>query len=1831
MRDGFCRLLAALSLSLLLPITLYAAATPALAAGKRIIVTPNADYAGFDMKTVKNVDQAGCQAACLADKSCRAFTFNIKAQWCFLKSDFGVLSQTPDAVAGRVVEAVDLTPSLERQRLAELNFLPTSFIDEARTLVGAIKDRFTASGASYGALRTAGADAMRAGNYDEAAIAFGRALAIANDEAIAWLDFSRANLARTPKDYTEQQQAASDASAAAIDGYLRADTSAARAVALALAGSSLTKREEWKPAIRAYRASLALAEVRSVRAAYDKLVAEHGFRILSHDVQADSAVPQICIVFSDKLAVSRPDLADFVTVEGGDGLAVEPQESQICINGVQHGSRYIIRVRAGLPAADGETLASPVQLSVYVRDRAPWVGFAGNAYVLPAGPGASIPLSSVNTDKARATIYRIGDRGIAAAIRDGRFLSGLATYSAQQIEDQTGEKVWQGTIDISSKLNQTMVTAIPIADAVPEMKPGAYVITAQPSTEDPNQWGQLATQWFIVSDLGLTALSGHDGIHAIVRSLATAEPVAGVDLQLIAVNNEILGTAVTDQAGYARFDPGLARGTGGLAPQMVVAKTDSDYAFLDLTRAAFDLTDRGVAGRPAPKTLDVFLTPERGIYRPGEVIHLTALVRDPRAEAVTDLPMTLVVERPDGVEFLRKTLSDGGLGGYSEDVALSADAMRGSWTAKLYADPKGTAVAETSVLVEDFEPERLAVELDTAAKALDADKPVTIDLSARYLYGAPAPDLPIEGDLDIKATDSLAAFPGYTFGLKDDSVEPSRQPLEIDATTDADGKANFDVSLPELPVTTHPLQAGLVIRVADTNGRAVERTLTRPIQPTAPMIGVKPLFAGDLDQGANARFQAILVAPDGTRMAKTGIKWKLERIESDYQWYRADGRWTYELVTNASRVAGGTADFTTDQPTAIEAPTDWGQYRLTIEDDGDNPAATSVEFYAGWYRAVSSSDTPDTLQVALDKPAYHLGDTAKLRLDPRFPGIALISVIDDRLIAMKAVEVPEGGTTVDLPVTDKWGPGAYVTATLYRPMDIAAKRMPSRALGLTWAKVDPGDRDLKLSLDLPDEIRPRGPMTIPVSIGNLKPGEDAYVTVAAVDVGILNLTSFKAPAPDDWYFGQRKLGMEIRDIYGLLIDRTQGIPGVVRSGGDGGMTRLKAPPPTQKLLAFYSGIVKVDEAGKASVTFDLPDFNGSVRVMAMAWSKDGVGHASRDVFVRDPVVVTASIPRFLAKGDTSRLLVEINNVSGAAGDYHLSIATGEGIDFPTEDAERTVTLAEKQRVSFVIPIDAKAIGDFDVAVDLKAPTGEDWPTSLMLGVRPAGSPVTHRSVISVAAGGTLTVDGALTADFVPGTASVAVSLGGAGPLDVAGILAALDRYPYGCVEQLTSRAMPLVYLDDVAASVGIAANTKIHERVQKAIRGVLADQAASGAFGLWGPYDAGGDLWLDSYVTDFLTRAAEKGYDVPDVARTIALDNLANGVAYANDFEKGGESIAYALYVLARAGRAAIGDLRYYTDSKLDAFATPLAKAQLGAAMALYGDQVRASRAFASAMADLDRADADKGWRSDYGTSLRDGAAVLTLAAETQVASVDLHSLALRIAAMERNKRYTSTQEDSWMLLAAAALIKDSAKTEFSIDGEHIAAPLFRRYTGEGLAAKPVAITNLGGQPLEAVVAATGVPLTPEPAGGNGYKIERAVYTPEGQPADITTVGQNDRFVVALTVTAEHDAGGRLLVVDQIPAGFEIENPDISASGSTTSLDWLKADKVDHTEARTDRFVAAINRQDGGSTEYTVAYTVRAVSPGKFVYPAATVEDMYRPEFNARTATGTVEVVGPTR
>ncbi|MDB5536120.1 MAG: hypothetical protein JWQ65_995, partial [Devosia sp.] len=804
-------------------------------------------------------------------------------------------------------------------------------------------------------------------------------------------------------------------------------------------------------------------------------------------------------------------------------------------------------------------------------------------------------------------------------------------------------------------------------------------------------------------------------------------------------------------------------------------------------------------------------------------------------------------------------------------------------------------------------------------------------------------------------------------------------------------------------------------------------------------------------------------------------------------------------------------------------------------------------------------------------------------------------------------------------------PGAYVTAILYRPASVAEKRMPARALGLAYADVDPGDAKLTVNLDVPKVSLPRQPFTVKVSLPNATAGQKAYVAVAAVDLGILNLTNFQTPDPDGWYFGQRQLGMDVRDLYGSLIDPTQGLPGALRSGGDGAAARLGTPPPTSVLVALHSGIVEVGADGTATVSFDMPDFSGTVRVMAMAWSADAVGHSSADVIVRDPVVINMSPPRFLRLDDTSRLLVEINNISGPAGAYKVALTTGKGLS--TDAAQTSVDLAAGARTSLNLGLTGTAIGDQKLTLTVTDPEGKATVKDLTLGVRAASGPLSTSKLLTIEPGATVTIDGSYFAGLVDHSASMTLGIGPVARLDIPELLLALDRYPYGCSEQITSRAIPLLYLNEVAQMIQMGTDAELDQRLKDAITSLLSNQTSTGGFGLWGPLSTS-DLWLDSYVTDFLLRARAAGYVVPDLAMNMALDNLGNQVSYAADFDNGGQDVAYALYDMARAGRAAIGDLRYYLEARLDAFGSPLAKAQLGAALALYGDGTRAATAFQAAVEALKEPEAKNVYRTDYGSRMRDTAAVLALASEFKPAGVDIATLTASLAKARDLARYTSTQEDAWTLVAAAAVAQNTADSAITVDGKSLTGSVYQRFDQEHFdGGTAVTIVNNGAEATQAKVSVTGIPAVPPEASSEGFTIRREFFQPDGTAFDMGTspVSQNDRFVVVLTMRASTTGSGQYVVADPLPAGFEIENPDLSASG-VGDLSWLPAlDQPSHVESRTDQFVAAF-QYGTDQAPFKVAYMVRATAPGTFVLPGATVEDMYRPDLRANTAAGSIEI-----
>ena len=1778
----------------------------------RFAMQQDIDLPGGDIAQMFDTTLEACQTACAVNQSCEAFTFNTRNGSCFSKAGAGTGEFFAGAVSGLALKADAGAEGLAGQRAAEMTFLQGWDVGQATAQAAEMGTRHYVNNWSLEDLRIA--DEAANGDLVDAVNLSG-AMVVLTDSGDDWATYAQRLAVAGGVSGDFQQYYRDQAVYAGVNAYLRSDNAGQQhsiLVDLALAFEQVGRGREMVGALR-------LAQGKQGRddtaALLDEAIGKYGFRILETTVQADSARPKICAAFSETLAADT-DFGSFVQLDDA-GLTVTSDGYQtLCVEGVQHGARYTVTFREGLPAFDGQQLAKSVEISQYVNDRSPAARFPSRAYVLPRTADAGIPIETVNTDKLDLTLFRVTDRNALRSMQDYYFGQNLQDYAEDVFSENIGVEIWAGEATVGQDINKDVTTRLPLGEALAGTQPGIYALKAAVPGVDPYE-NAPAWQWFVVTDLGLTTMSGTDGLHVFVRGLGDAGAKVGVTVDLLSTGNEVLGSAVTDAIGYARFDAGLTRGTGGAAPAMVIARDgDADMAFLSLTDPEFDLSDRGVEGREASPPLDVFLTTDRGAYRAGETVYATALVRDPQVRAVADLPLTAIFYRPDGVEYSRAAVADLGAGGHVFQLPVAGNAPRGVWRLSVFADLEAGALASETVLVEDFLPERIDFDLtlDGAPITLNAVAMLTID--ARYLFGAPGADLAIEGEVALSQLGGLEAFPGYRFGRHDAPFAGGLEPI-VGGQTDASGRAVIGLTLPAVEDVGVPLEMRATVRVAEGSGRPVERVISRAVVPAGDMIGVKPLFDFVVPEGEVARFDLIGVSPDLTAVPME-VTWALTRINTDYQWYQAQGDWSWEPVVTRTPVADGEATLAAG-PTGITAPVEWGEYELVVTQKGTK-TATSMTFYAGWYAPAGVESTPDTLELSLDKPAYAPGEVATLRIVPRAAGVALITVLSNQVVAMQAVEVTEGENLIQLPVTDEWGAGVYVTASVLRPMDVAAGRNPARAMGLSYAAVAPGARQLGVAVEVASEAAPRGPLDVAVKVDGVAAGDVAYVTLAAVDVGILNLTGFTAPDPAGHYFGQRKLGVGIRDVYGRLIDGLNGAQGSVRSGGDAGaQANLQAPPPTEELVAYFEGPVTVGADGYARTSFDLPSFNGTVKVMAVAWSGAAVGQAQADVLVRDPVVVTASLPRFMAPGDQARVLLEIVHATGPAGAMGLQV-TGDGVTLG--DVPATFDLAAQGKAVFAVPVTAGAVGNQTITVALTTPDGRVLTKDLALPVQVNDPEVARITRFDLAQGQNFTFDQAVFAGLVPGSGRATLAVGPIARLNAPGILAALDRYPYGCTEQMTSRALPLLYFGEVAAAMGSADDPEVAARVQEAIGNILLNQSAEGAFGLWGT--GSGDMWLDAFVTDFLSRAKATGYAVPDAAFKSALSNLRNQVNYAPDFDGstngGGTALAYALMVLAREGAAAVGDLRYYADVKGDAFATPLAQAQLGVALASYGDQPRADAMFGRAAARVNAVGADAGeqvFRADYGTEYRDVAGLLALAVEAGSNAVDREVLGDRIATRSTG---LSTQEATWTLLAAHALLGDDT-AGITMDGAAATGPLVRVLEGGGA---PVIVGNTGAD-TTVTVTTYGVPGEPEPAGGNGYQITRSYFTLTGEAVDVSQVAAGTRLVVVLEVSPFARGEARLMVADPLPAGFEIDNPNLMTAGSTSSMEWLTAEtEVAHAEFRQDRFLTAIDRYD--NRPFKLAYVVRAISPGVFHHPAASVEDMYRPDFRARTNAGTVTI-----
>jgi hypothetical protein len=850
-----------LAIAFIMGATSLPSAAQDLVTAKRLALQSDTDFVGGDIDSIFDTTLDACQTACLANTACEAITYNSQSASCFIKAGGYGQAEYMGAISGPVLQAAAGAQGLAQQRRGELGFVFdwefAQATDQARNLAA-----LHIAGPYGDDMAQMVADAEGAGSFDVAAEYAGIRLA-QTDTPYDWADYARLLRAASDMMGDQQRMYQERSLSASINAYLRADDPALQHTILVDMALTLELLDRGRDMVKSLRLAQSWVGRDDTAQLLDQAAGKYGFRIVETLVQSDLARPRICAVFSEELDPSLADYSPYVTAKDNANITIATDGNyQICAEGLAHGARYALTFRAGLPAKDGQVLKDGVDIAAYMRDRSPAVRFAGRGYVLPKGGDAALPVQTVNTQRLDLELYRVTDRNLVRVLQNGYLSAPLAEYQEYDFTSQIGAKLWQGSAEVAQQVNVDVTTRLPLGKALAGQSAGIYALRATVPGADPYTV-PAAWQWFVVSDIGLTTLSGSDGLHVFARSLGNAAALNDVEVQLISEGNDVLASVVTDNQGYAQFAAGLTRGIGPNAPAMVVARRgDADLAFLSLKDAEFDLSDRGVAGRAAAPAVDVFISTDRGAYRAGEVVNVTALARDGGSTAIENLPLTAVLKRPDGVEFSRQQVTDSGAGGYVFALPIADSAPHGQWKIDLLADLAAPPLASTTFLVADFLPERIDFTLGLANGPLRLGDMAQVQVDARYLFGAPAADIMIEGEITVQAASGLPEWPGYSFGRHDAGVSSGIETF-AGARTDAAGAAQLTLNLPDVDAQSKPLMAEAVMRLADGSARPVERKLSLPLMPSAPMIGIKPLFQDAAPEGGEARFSLIALGAGG--------------------------------------------------------------------------------------------------------------------------------------------------------------------------------------------------------------------------------------------------------------------------------------------------------------------------------------------------------------------------------------------------------------------------------------------------------------------------------------------------------------------------------------------------------------------------------------------------------------------------------------------------------------------------------------------------------------------------------------------------------------------------------------------------------------------------------------------------------------------------------------------------------------------------------------------------------------------------------------------------------
>ena len=1552
---------------------------------------------------------------------------------------------------------------------------------------------------------------------------------------------------------------------------------------------------------------------------------------------AESRYPgQSAIVVSTTAAPAMSSVSRFVELSPKTGFSIEPGYNGFSILGdFRPRQRVEVSIRKGLPGHDGKTLEKDYRKAVIFPDLEPAISFpSAGTFLSPAGD-LRVPLETVNIEEVALNLWRVYENNIPLSM----------TLPGYSIPRELTRRIASRTARPGGMLNEPARRAIDLRELAGETR-GVFLLTASSPNED--YWGE-AEQLVAVTDLGLVARLYPDGITVWVNTILGLKPVKDAAVKVYSRSNQTLASGSTDQDGLWSFRRTEAWDSQ-LLPALVTVEKDSDVSFLKLDGNLFADTGFDTGGRPRKGSgYEAFVFTPRGVFRPGEEVHFSAVVRDSRRLPPEPFPVLWVIRSSLGREVARGTAILSREGSASFSASLAPASPTGTYSASVsLPGQEGDPLGRTEFFVEDFVAPRLEVKAEPDLPFLSPGKTVKMSVASSYLFGAPAAGLPFEGEVRAApAPFRPSGWEAFSFGDGEKTFEAVTEFMG-DGSLDGEGRGILSFSAPAGWSPPAAIDLHFIVKVMEESGRWVPATRKLLFHPYPFYLGIET-SGGEPAPGKELSMRVAAATPEGKPAGLQAVSSETFMVKRHYNLVRTGNQTRMQEQRELVPQGSGSVPLKEGVGTFSFVPKSQGEYLVRFRDQasGSSASASFMVWAPFGTEQAGGSTLLDRIAISADKERYAPGETAEISFRSPFGGTLLVTVETDRELLRKTVNLDRGQLTLQVPITEDMIPNAYVTAWVIRPVTPGEPWGSHRALGTLSIPVERKEKRLSVSLSAPERVEPGTDVSVGVKIsdgaGIPRKGE---VVLFLVDEGILSLTGYATPDPWDFFMAKRALGVFVFDIYDQLLPLESRETPLLRAGGGEGedaMAAIRAalsPVAARsfRLLSVFAGNLPTNDSGEASATLRIPEFSGKGRLMAVAFSGDCFGKADSRITIAREITAELSLPRAVSPGDAFHAPLKVYSAADGKRRAKVTISASGPLAL-TGKKEFIADLDQSSREAlFNVAFRAgDEAGTAKLTVEAQWEGGPEEGRSsqcLDLPVRPPYPRISLSGSGIVRSGSPVRLE--IPRNWHAGTEEGRLLLSDFPALDLAGAAFFLMGYPYGCLEQTVSGAWPLLVLPDLVKELdpGLVNQEEVQAALALRIRQISAMQLYFGSFAGW-PGSSVPSEWGSIYATHFLVEAKKSGVTVPEELLGAALDYVRQRLALSPSADEEEEETrenltikAYASYVLALTGEAPLGWMAHIRENS--SLLRSSGAIFLAGAYALASNNSGPLEDLGSALPSLRAGDG-----STFESPSRATALKLLMWTAVDPLSAPAAELAFRLLEEGRKKTWKTTQDNAVAVLALGRWMEKTqgARKPFSA--------VLRDGSGKELAAfsngKRLSL-NLGDLPAESLSlelagegtahyawVSSGVPSRAPEAASRGIAVTRTWKDRKGNPlAPGTPLQRGARIEAILTLTPAAPLRD-LVVVDMLPGGMEIENMRLSGSaeeegeeGETPSIPAIRA------EMRDDRLILFVNYL---GKPQTYSYLLRAVTRGTFILPPLAAEGMYAPDISAVTSAGKVEIL----